>query len=142
MVGRVFPDTLNCDDLSDKLTDDFATVGHLVLHEYTSTASHLASDAFLARALTNNMDSHWDWLLKEITGGEIVDEHGLLKSSGYGLENAYKNLDKGDAVLNADSYAWYATETMWSVKCKKDYKEPSEDDDDSDEEEEEEEDDD
>ncbi|KAL9033427.1 MAG: hypothetical protein Q9180_005949 [Flavoplaca navasiana] len=121
----VFPDKLNCDDLGDKLTDDFATVGHLVLHEYT----------------------HWDWLLKEITGGEIVDEHGtLLKTSGYGLENAYKNLDKEDALLNADSYAWYATETMWSVKCKKDFKEPSEDeeeeDSDDEEEEEEEEDDD
>ncbi|KAL8847869.1 MAG: hypothetical protein Q9221_007120 [Calogaya cf. arnoldii] len=31
----VFPDTLKCEELGDKLTDDFATVGHLVLHEYT-----------------------------------------------------------------------------------------------------------
>ncbi|KAL8949149.1 MAG: hypothetical protein Q9183_007628, partial [Haloplaca sp. 2 TL-2023] len=84
----------------------------------------------------------------EITGGEVVDEHGLLlfKQSGYGLMNAYKNLDKDKAVLNADSYdfsvpwrfeyfvltsiryAWFATETMASVKCEKDYQEPSEDD--------------
>lgn len=35
MFSRVFPDKLNCNDLGDKLTDDFATVGHLVLHEYT-----------------------------------------------------------------------------------------------------------
>ena len=55
----------------------------------------------------NDMCSHWDWLLKEITGGEVVDEHGtLFKSSGYGLENAYKNLDKEDALLNADSYVF------------------------------------
>ena len=47
----------------------------------------------------NDMCSHCDWLLKEITGGEIVDKRG-----GYGLENAYKNLDKEDALLNAESY--------------------------------------
>ena len=35
MVYRGFPHQINCDDLGKKLTDDFATVGHLVLHEYT-----------------------------------------------------------------------------------------------------------
>ena len=40
------------------------------------------------------------------------------------------------------SYAWYATETVWSVKCKKDFKEPDEEEEDSDDEEEEEEEDD
>ncbi|KAL8847868.1 MAG: hypothetical protein Q9221_007119 [Calogaya cf. arnoldii] len=62
-----------------------------------------------------------------MTGGEIVDEHGFFKNSGYGLENAYYELDKETALLNADSYAWYATETMWSEICKKDYKAPGDD---------------
>lgn len=52
----------------------------------------------------NYVRSHWDWLLKDITGGEVVDEHGPLKHSGYGLEDAYHKLDKQYALLNADSY--------------------------------------
>ena len=33
---RVFPDRIdqNCDELSDRLTNDFALLGHLVLQEY------------------------------------------------------------------------------------------------------------
>lgn len=46
----------------------------------------------------------WDWFLKEITGGEVVDEHGSENACGYGLENVYHRLDKKYAALNADSY--------------------------------------
>ncbi|MDI1491411.1 MAG: hypothetical protein OHK93_002620 [Ramalina farinacea] len=105
----VFPDRddQDCDALGDTLTPDFAILGHLVLHEFT----------------------HWDWFLKEITGGEIVDKHGDDESiDGYGLDNVYHNMDKKYAPLNADSYAWYATEVLWSVLCHKDYKPPSDDD--------------
>ncbi|KAL8671364.1 MAG: hypothetical protein Q9168_004146 [Polycauliona sp. 1 TL-2023] len=104
----VFPDRddQKCDDLGDTLSDDFAILGHLVLHEYT----------------------HWDWLLKDIIGGEIVDTHRDKQASGYGLENAYHDLDKKYAVFNADSYAWYATEVLWTVLCSKEYKAPGDDD--------------
>ncbi|KAL8740394.1 MAG: hypothetical protein Q9190_006902 [Brigantiaea leucoxantha] len=104
----VFPDRddQRCDTLGDRLTDDFAILGHLVLHEYT----------------------HWDWFLQDITQGEIVDDHGDQEVSGYGLENAYFDLDKQYAVFNADSYAWYATEVLWSVLCSKSYAAPSDDD--------------
>ncbi|KAL8950524.1 MAG: hypothetical protein Q9222_003447 [Ikaeria aurantiellina] len=107
----LFPDRddQKCDDLGGKLTDDFPILGHLVLHEYT----------------------HWLWFLQEIIGGEVVDEHGEEKASGYGLENAYHDLDKKYALFNADSYAWYATEVLWSVLCGKDYEPPGDDDSDS-----------
>ena len=49
--------------------------------------------------------SHWDWFLTAITKGEVVDEHGPDKISGYGLENVYYDLDKKYAPFNADSYA-------------------------------------
>ena len=53
----------------------------------------------------NDLCSHWDWLLNEITGGEIGDEHGTdPKITGYGLVNVYKDLDKEYALFNAESY--------------------------------------
>ncbi len=101
------------------------------------------------------MCRHWDWLLKDITGGEVDDVHGLEEADGYGLNNVYHDLDKKYAALNADSYvflpptfsickmnryefllnsdryAWYATEVLWSVLCEKSYEGPSDDDSDS-----------
>ncbi|KAL9637858.1 MAG: hypothetical protein Q9164_001941 [Protoblastenia rupestris] len=121
-IIRVFPDRddQNCDEMGDTLNPDMAILGHLVLHEFT----------------------HWDWFLTGITKGEVVDEHGPDKISGYGLENVYYDLDKKYAPFNADSsfvlngfadlegdnrYAWYATEVMWSIICAKTYKEPRDD---------------
>ncbi|KAL8640178.1 MAG: hypothetical protein Q9228_002879 [Teloschistes exilis] len=97
----VFPDRddQDCDELGDTLSDDFPILGHLVLHEY----------------------SHWDWFLRDIAHGSIVDQHGADEQiSGYGLENAYHDLDK--------NYAWYTTEVLWSILCNKEYKPPGDDD--------------
>lgn len=60
---------------------------------------------------------------------DIVDVHGPEAASGYGLLNAYRDLDKKYALANADSYAWYATEVLWSTICMKAYQAPSDDDD-------------
>ncbi|KAL8826336.1 MAG: hypothetical protein Q9170_007440 [Blastenia crenularia] len=98
-------DDLQCDDLGNALSMDFVTLGHLVLHEYT----------------------HWNWFLKDIIHGEVVDVHGVEEANGYGLKHAYQELDKKYAVYNADSYAWYATEVLWSTRCKKQYAAPGDD---------------
>lgn len=41
-----------------------------------------------------------------------MDEHGDDKASGYGLDNAYHDLDKKYAVLNADSYVFSPHATL------------------------------
>lgn len=47
---------------------------------------------------------HWDAFLTEITHGEVVDKHGDNEEiNGYGLYNAYNQMDKKYAPYNADS---------------------------------------
>ncbi|CAF9922468.1 MAG: hypothetical protein HETSPECPRED_005081 [Heterodermia speciosa] len=99
----VYPDRDDaeaCD--SDEMSDELRILASIVVHEYT----------------------HWDWFLKSIHGGEIVDTHGTEEASGYGLTNVYYDLDKKYALYNADSYAWYLTEVFWSVLCAKSFKAP------------------
>ena len=66
---------------------------------------------------------HWDWFLKDIHKGEIIDQPG-----GYGWEGA-RALDKSLAIFNADSYGWFATEYLWTIICSRDggYDPPNDD---------------
>ena len=75
------------------------TVGHAIFHEYT----------------------HWDTILKDILpAGDIVgdrDQGDKIVYGSYEIQQLLKD-DEDQPVYVADSYAWFATEAWWTIKCK------------------------
>jgi hypothetical protein len=83
----------SCQKFGDNLVDKMFTAASMLVHEY----------------------AHFDKITHRALGEGTIDQPG-----GYGVEGASK-LDKAKAVMNADSYAWLATELAWSVRCKRKY---------------------
>jgi hypothetical protein len=83
----------SCQKIGDNLVSKMFTAASLLVHEYT----------------------HFDNITHRALGAGTIDQPG-----GYGIEGASK-LDKAKAVMNADSYAWLATELARSVRCKRIY---------------------
>ncbi|KAF1352619.1 hypothetical protein BDV97DRAFT_271295, partial [Delphinella strobiligena] len=102
---------ITCDELlsSDGSTGTGAvsykmnSLGMTLLHEYT----------------------HYDAMLETIFGAPIIDQADANgEPIGYGPVQV-RALDKGLAPFNADSYAYYASEVLWSVLCGADFTDPT-----------------
>jgi hypothetical protein len=85
----------SCQTIGDNLVEDMFTKASCLVHEYT----------------------HFDQITHQALGVHVEDH-------AYGVEDMSK-LDKAKALTNADSYAWFATELVWSVKCKRKFVLPS-----------------
>jgi hypothetical protein len=107
----------DCDHLPAYADIDIQTVGSVLLHEFT----------------------HWNILTLKASSLKVVDYGFGLNAMGvsndgnpphgYGPYNAMVLNQKANGVfkqptLNADSYAWFALESYWSLKCKRDFKDP------------------
>ncbi|KAL8942962.1 MAG: hypothetical protein Q9211_001163 [Gyalolechia sp. 1 TL-2023] len=57
---------------------------------------------------------HYDTMIEPVLGKRIIDE-----DDGYGPVNVYAGgaLDRSKAITNADSYTYFALETLWTVLC-------------------------
>lgn len=93
---------VRCDNIGERVSWRMDTLGATLLHEYT----------------------HWHALmnppLDEGTQDFFRDRDGF---SGYGAVNT-RDIDRYDALLNADSYDWCATEMLWTTICGKDFEDP------------------
>ena len=79
------------------------SLGMTLLHEYT----------------------HYDAMLETIFGAPIIDQADANgEPIGYGPVQV-RALDKKLAPFNADSYAYYASEVLWSIICVADFTDPS-----------------
>ncbi|XXG94978.1 hypothetical protein Hte_001238 [Hypoxylon texense] len=56
--------------------------------------------------------------------GPIVDYNDANGPQGYGPVNVYDKLDKKLARTNADSYAYYASQVLWTTLCQYDFEAP------------------
>jgi hypothetical protein len=54
--------------------------------------------------------------------GSIIDDPN--GKNGYGSVNVYDNLPKDLARINADSYAYYASQVFWTAICGHDFQAP------------------
>lgn len=82
------------DDIGNRVSGRMETLGHHLLHEYTHVT-------------------------------EIVDPVLRVRTEDHAydfLES--RNLDKALATNNADSYACFATELMWTAMCCRDFEPP------------------
>ncbi|KAJ5883329.1 uncharacterized protein N7473_010215 [Penicillium subrubescens] len=87
---------VKCGDLEDTVGANMAVMGATLLHEFM----------------------HADTIGKAALGQSIIDV-----KNGYGpLET--RSLKASDALKNADSYTWMATENLWTVICEKKFSGP------------------
>ncbi|KAB8611399.1 hypothetical protein FH972_025904 [Carpinus fangiana] len=77
----------------------FNTLGMTLLHEYM----------------------HMDKMVQASFGSIVDDPNG---NPGYGPVNVYDNLAKDQARINADSYAYYASEVLWHILCQTTFQAP------------------
>lgn len=83
---------VNCDTIYPRISRKMETLGHNVLHEYM----------------------HWDKLMSPVIKGPFgVDGTEDIDYGCYEL----RRITKSEAQRNADSYAWLATETFWTLTC-------------------------
>ena len=98
------PGKLTCDSVSsggiNRATWRMTTVGQTIFHEYTHWQD-LSKDTLLAHEEIEDVDQ---------SGEEVV--YGVYEVQQLRLD------DGSQAVLVADSYAWFATEAFWTRKCK------------------------
>ncbi|KAK3203665.1 hypothetical protein GRF29_106g255553 [Pseudopithomyces chartarum] len=93
---------LTCDAIGDNVSFRMNSLGMTLLHEYT----------------------HYNRMLESIFNAPIIDQEDASGNDiGYGPVQV-RTLDKALAKLNADSYAYFASEALWSVLCQKDYGDP------------------
>ncbi|KAI0973366.1 hypothetical protein F4678DRAFT_459498 [Xylaria arbuscula] len=64
---------------------------------------------------------HYDKMIASSFGSIVDDPNG---QPGYGPVNVYDNLDKSLARVNADSYAYYASQVLWSILCGTEFQAP------------------
>ncbi|KAI1737665.1 hypothetical protein F4680DRAFT_450630 [Xylaria scruposa] len=65
---------------------------------------------------------HYDKMIDSSFGSITDNPQG---KHGYGQVNVYDNLDKKLARVNADSYAYYASQVLWTTLCQtKDFEKP------------------
>ncbi|KAI1180322.1 hypothetical protein F4777DRAFT_310827 [Nemania sp. FL0916] len=57
---------------------------------------------------------HYDAMIASSFGSIVDNPNG---AAGYGPVNVYDNLDKSLARVNADSYAYYASQVLWTALC-------------------------
>ncbi|CAO2648682.1 Nn.00g079490.m01.CDS01 [Neocucurbitaria sp. VM-36] len=93
---------LNCAAIGDNVSFRMNSLGMTLLHEYT----------------------HYNRMLESIFNAPIIDQEDAAGNPiGYGPVQV-RTLDKTLAKLNADSYAYFASEALWTVLCQKDYGDP------------------
>lgn len=97
-------DAVVCEDFDPRVSWKMTTAGSILLHEYT----------------------HFQALVTSNNGGPL---QGSTGDDAWGAFDC-RNLDKSMATTNADSYAWFATEVLWTVICQTDYQDPNDQDDD------------
>ena len=97
--GREWPGkpTRTCDNVGTSVSRLMWTLSHFVVHEYT----------------------HLEEIMQPVLGQATKDHVYDFYQS--------RNLDKALATKNADSYANFATELMWSSKCDRDFAAPGPD---------------
>lgn len=82
---------VTCGSLDDQTSWKMNTLGATLMHEYT----------------------HWDKLVTPILSEGTIDlAYGPYKT---------QNMNKNEAIDNADSFAWAATELLWTMLCEKEY---------------------
>ena len=89
------PPAVTCDTIGDRTSWQMATLGQILLHEYT----------------------HINDLTEDILGQSTVD--GFGDEDYYGPFLTQSIASKPGAVHIADSYAWFAGEAYWSHHCNK-----------------------
>lgn len=89
-----------CGFFDPRVSWKMETLGSILLHEYT----------------------HWLKLVSPPLSKETDD-------IAYG-PTGVRAMDKSQATNNADSYSWFATETLWTVLCSTQYGDPTSADDD------------
>ena len=68
--------------------------------------------------------THYDAMLNFIYGAPIIDQDDADGNPiGYGPVQV-RSLDKALSPLNADSYAYYAAEVLWTTLCQADFADP------------------
>ncbi|RYC64473.1 hypothetical protein CHU98_g1765 [Xylaria longipes] len=87
-------------EIDDHVTYLMNTLGMTLLHEYM----------------------HYDKMIDSAFGSITDNPQG---KAGYGPVNVYDKLDKKLARVNADSYAYYASQVLWTTLCQtKDFEAP------------------
>ncbi|KAI0528437.1 hypothetical protein GGR58DRAFT_526646 [Xylaria digitata] len=64
---------------------------------------------------------HYDKMIASFFGSIIDNPNG---QPGYGPYNVYDRLDKSLARVNADSYAYYASQVLWTTLCGVEFQAP------------------
>ena len=52
---------------------------------------------------------------------------GETLDTAYGARES-RDLDRVTALLNADSYTWFATELLWTIVCNREFEDPTDED--------------
>jgi hypothetical protein len=97
--GPVWPGVadVNCDSIGPRVSWRMMTMGHIFVHQYTFFQ---AMEGEVLKAL----------------GGTTFDlADGPIK---------VLDIDRYKARLNADSYAWFVTEFVWTLQCGREFEAP------------------
>ncbi|KAJ4420470.1 hypothetical protein N0V82_004347 [Gnomoniopsis sp. IMI 355080] len=107
------------DDTHYVLCDDLLSGG-----DFTGTGAVSYKMNSLGMTLLHEY-THYDAMLQDIFGGPIIDQEDANgEPIGYGPVQV-RALDKALAPFNADSYAYYASEVLWTVLCQHDFADPT-----------------
>lgn len=87
---------VSCDTVYPRVSYKMLTLGHILLHEYT----------------------HWDSLISSAT--QTPFGINSIEDIRYGPYKV-RYISEPEALENADSYAWLATEMFWRRECEGDH---------------------
>lgn len=107
-------------------TDDYNIICDELLSgdEYTGTGALSYKMNSLGMTLLHEY-MHYDAMLQTIFGAPIIDQEDANgEPIGYGPVQV-RALSKSLSPFNADSYAYYAAEVLWSTLCQADFSDPT-----------------
>lgn len=98
-LGKVWPGVseLTCDSIGPRVTWEMLTLGHFFVQQYT--------------------------FFQKIEGAALK----ALGGTTFDLANGpidVLNIDRYEARVNADSYAWFVTELAWTIQCDRYFEAP------------------